>query len=128
LIKRLNGRDRRYRDVRGRDGPVMIGDVTLPKGARVMVHLGSANRDEEQFARAARLDLRRDGVIRHLAFGKGIHVCVGAPLARAELRIALPELLRRLPGLRLAEGRPPERHRIFFARGFTHVWVGWDAA
>jgi hypothetical protein len=42
-------------------------------------------------------------------------------------RIALPELLRRLPGLRLAEGMPPERDRIFFARGFTHVWVEWDA-
>ena len=52
----------------------------------------------------------------------------GGPLARAELRIALPELLRRLPGLRLAEGRPPERHRICFARGFTQVWVEWDAA
>ena len=107
---------------------VAIGGVTLPKGARVMVHYGSANRDEEQFADATRLDLRREGVIRHVAFGKGIHVCVGAPLARAELRIALPELLRRLPGLRLAEGRPPERDRIFFARGFTHVWVEWDAA
>jgi cytochrome P450 len=107
---------------------VEVGDVTLPEGARVMVHYGSANRDEAQFPEAARLDLRRDGVIRHVAFGKGIHVCVGAPLARAELRIALPELLRRLPGLRLAKDRPPERDRIFFARGFTHVWVEWDAA
>jgi cytochrome P450 len=107
---------------------VEVGGVTLPKGARVMVHYGSANRDETQFPEAARLDLRRDGVIRHVAFGKGIHVCVGASLARAELRIALPELLRRLPGLRLAAGRPPERDRIFFARGFTHVWVEWDDA
>jgi cytochrome P450 len=107
---------------------VTIGHVRLPKGARLMVHYGSANRDEEQFPEAARLDLRREGVIRHVAFGKGIHVCVGAPLARAELRIALPELLRRLPGLRLAEDRPPERDRIFFARGFSHVWVEWGAA
>ena len=107
---------------------VAVGGVTLPKGARVMVHYGSANRDEARFPEAANVDLRRDGVIKHVAFGKGIHTCVGAPLARAELRIALPELLRRLPGLRLAEGRPPERDRIFFARGFTHVWVEWAAA
>jgi cytochrome P450 len=106
---------------------VEVGGVTLPKGARVMVHYGSANRDESRFDEAGRLDLRREGVIGHVAFGKGIHVCVGAALARAELRIALPALLRRLPGLRLDGSRPPERDRIFFARGFTHVWARWDA-
>jgi cytochrome P450 len=107
---------------------VEVGGVALPKGARVMVHYGSANRDDRRFQDAARLDLGREDVNGHLAFGKGIHVCVGAPLARSELRIALPELLRRLPGLRLDDERPPERDRIFFARGFSHVWVRWDPA
>jgi cytochrome P450 len=72
------------------------------------------------------MDPERSELMRHLAFGKGIHVCVGAPLARLELRIALPRLFERLPGLRLDPARPPERDTIFFARGFKHVFVNWD--
>jgi cytochrome P450 len=106
---------------------VEVGGVTLPPGTRVMVHYGSANRDDSRFEHAAALDVARDDVVGHVAFGKGIHVCVGAALARVELRIAPPALLRALPGLRLDPERPPERDRIFFARGFTHVWVRWDA-
>ena len=77
---------------------VSLGGVTLPEGARLMVHYGSANRDEDVFACPARYDPRRESLNRHVAFGKGVHFCIGAPLARLELGIALPLLLERLPG------------------------------
>jgi cytochrome P450 len=105
--------------------PVELGGVELPAGARVMAHFGSANRDACVFASPDELDPAREELSRHLAFGKGIHFCIGAPLARLELRIALPLLLDRLPRLRPAEGR--EREPVFFARGFRRLEVEWDA-
>jgi cytochrome P450 len=104
---------------------VRLGETTLPEGARVMVHFGSANRDERVFAAADELDPSREELGRHVAFGKGIHFCIGAPLARVELRIALPLLLERLPGLRRA-AEPHERETVFFARGFRRLVVEWD--
>ena len=105
---------------------VEIGGVTLPAGARVMVHYGSANRDDEVFACPADYDPRRVGLNRHLAFGKGVHFCIGAPLARLELTIALELLLERLPGLRLAGEGPLAWEPIFFARGLERLDVAWD--
>ena len=106
---------------------VTIGGVTLPVGARVMVHYGSANRDEHVFACPAAYDPRREGLGRHLAFGKGVHFCIGAPLARLELTIALPLLLERLPGLRLVEA-PLAWEPIFFARGLERLDVAWNVS
>jgi cytochrome P450 len=69
-------------------------------GEGVILCLGAANRDPEQFADPDRLDIsRREN--RPIAFGHGIHFCLGAPLARIEAQIAFATLLRRLPGLRL---------------------------
>jgi cytochrome P450 len=70
-------------------------------------------------------DPHRDDISKHVAFGKGIHFCIGAPLARLELEIALPMLVRRLPGLRPADSRG-EREELFFARGFRTLPVRWD--
>jgi cytochrome P450 len=105
---------------------VEIGGVTLHAGARVMAHFASANRDDCVFARPDDYDPARDDLGKHLAFGKGIHYCIGAPLARLELGIALPMLLRRLPGLR-AGSEPGRREEVFFARGFRTLPVEWDA-
>jgi cytochrome P450 len=105
-----------------------VGGVNIPKGARLMVHYASANRDDQVFDHAGEMDVCRAHLSRHIAFGKGIHVCVGAPLARLELRIALPLLFRRLPNLRLCAHDATERDTIFFARGFRHVHVEWDVA
>jgi cytochrome P450 len=104
---------------------VELGGVRLPAGARLMVHFGSANRDEAVFADPDRLDPSRDRNL-HLAFGKGIHVCIGAPLARLELQIALPMLVDRLRGLRRADDAPLAYDPVFFARGLASLRVRWD--
>jgi cytochrome P450 len=103
---------------------VELGGASLPKGARVMAHFASANRDSCVFVHADAYDADRADLGQHLAFGKGVHFCIGAPLGRLELRIALPMLLSRLPGLRPGP-EPPRREPIFFARGFTSLPVEW---
>ena len=77
-----------------------LGGIAIPASARVMAHFASANRDECVFANADTFDSDRRDLGRHIAFGKGIHFCIGALLARLELGIALPALLARLPALR----------------------------
>ncbi|MFY1691562.1 cytochrome P450 family protein [Plantactinospora sp. WMMB782] len=85
--------------------PVELGGRTIPAGARVLVALLAANRDPERFPEPDRLDLDRPATP-NLAFGHGIHYCLGAPLARLEGQIAFGALARRFPGMRLAV--PPE--------------------
>ncbi|MGW5055645.1 cytochrome P450 [Actinokineospora sp. NPDC004072] len=80
---------------------VAIGGTTIPAGDHVMVSLQAANRDGERYPDADRFDLAHDPEL-HVAFGHGIHHCLGRPLARMELQVAFPALLRRFPGLRLA--------------------------
>ncbi|AQZ64863.1 putative cytochrome P450 hydroxylase [[Actinomadura] parvosata subsp. kistnae] len=80
---------------------VEIEGVTIKAGESVTIHLPAANRDASRFPDAERLDVTRPAG-GHLTFGHGIHQCLGQQLARAEMRIAYPALLRRLPGLRLA--------------------------
>ncbi|MER7580202.1 cytochrome P450 [Kitasatospora sp. NPDC097691] len=72
-----------------------LGGEHIPAGAMVCVWLASAHRDAEQFERAEEFDIHRPNRSRHVAFGKGIHFCLGAPLARMEARIALTALLER---------------------------------
>ena len=81
--------------------PVEIGGVPIPTGELVLVSLSSANRDEGRFTTPERFDIDR-GESTHLAFGHGIHFCLGAPLARLEGQVAFETLLSRLPELTLA--------------------------
>jgi cytochrome P450 len=81
-----------------------IAGVTIPAGGQVIISLAAANRDEHHFAEADRFDIKR-GNNRHLAFGHGIHFCLGAPLARLEARVAFRTLLGRFAQLRLAVPR-----------------------
>jgi cytochrome P450 len=85
--------------------PVSIAGTVIPKGAQVIICLAAANRDEDRFADPDTLDVDRQ-MSRHLAFGHGVHHCLGAPLARMEGRVALGSLLGRFPQLALAV---PER-------------------
>ena len=101
-----------------------LSGITIPAGARIMAHFASANRDECIFSKADAFEPDRADLVRHIAFGKGIHFCIGAPLARLELSIALPALLKRLPNLR-PSSRPNVREAVFFARGFSQFHVAW---
>jgi cytochrome P450/ferredoxin len=80
---------------------VSMHGVTIPRGSRVRLVLGSANRDERQYEEPDRLDLARPPV-RSVSFGVGVHFCIGAPLARLGVSIALPMLLRALTNYRIA--------------------------
>ncbi|HUM17578.1 MAG TPA: cytochrome P450 [Candidatus Nitrosotalea sp.] len=90
---------------------VTIGGRTIPKGEMVMPFLGAADRDPAQFPDPDRLDLTRADN-RHIAFGMGIHFCLGAPLARMEGQIAINMLLKRLPKLALATDKPEHRQSL----------------
>ncbi|MFE0192419.1 cytochrome P450 [Streptomyces sp. NPDC058989] len=80
---------------------ITVGGVTIRAGEGLLCTINTANRDEDVFPDGAALDVGRDAR-RHVAFGFGVHQCLGQPLARVELQIALETLLRRLPDLRLA--------------------------
>ncbi len=90
---------------------VTIGGRTIAKGEMVMPFIGAADRDPAQFPDPDRLDIGRTEN-RHIAFGWGIHFCLGAPLARLEGQIAINTLLRRLPRLALATDRPEFRQSL----------------
>jgi cytochrome P450 len=81
--------------------PVVLSGVEIPADAQVLTLLGSANRDDAMFADGEQLVLDRKNARNHLAFGFGSHYCLGAPLARLELKIFLEVLTQRLPGLRI---------------------------
>ncbi|WP_422742602.1 cytochrome P450 [Mycobacterium sp. WMMD1722] len=104
---------------------VEVAGVAIPAGQLVFVSLPSANRDPAFVEAAETLDLSR-GAPGHLAFGHGVHHCLGAPLARMEMRIAFPALLRRFPSLHLAEPFDQVQFRSFhFIYGLRSLQVGW---
>jgi len=84
-----------------------LGGVEIPAGATVLLLWGSANRDPAMFERPEAIDLTRKVPRRHVAFGRGIHHCVGAPLARVEARSVLTVLLARTSDITLDSQRPP---------------------
>lgn len=85
---------------------VKLGSVTLPKGAKLYVSYASANRDDMMFPDPTTIDPTRANASRHVAFGHGIHRCVGQMLARKELEISVRLLLSQLRNIRLADGYP----------------------
>ena len=104
-----------------------LGDVQVPAGAPLVAWIGSANRDERQFHQPEQFDIHRTPN-RHLAFGHGIHFCLGAPLARLEARIALQGILDRLPGLTLTPGAHLERMDSTIIYGVKELPVSWQAS
>jgi cytochrome P450 len=104
--------------------PATVGGIELPAGAEVLVLYGSGNRDEALSERPGEFDVTRSPT-RHLAFGHGLHACVGAGLARTELRVALETLTQRLPAMRLAAGRSVEIRPGLNHRGPWALHVEW---
>jgi cytochrome P450 len=104
-----------------------LGGVTLRAGDLLSLRFGAANRDESQFAHAARIDLRRSQPGKHLAFGIGRHHCIGAPLARQELIVSFRALLGRLHDFRLTPGTPaPQYVPSFFGRNLRELHVSFE--
>jgi pimeloyl-[acyl-carrier protein] synthase len=99
------------RTARVASAPATIGGRTIAKGEMVMPFVGAADRDPSQFPDPDRLDLARADN-RHIAFGWGIHFCLGAPLARVEGQIAIDALVRRLPRLELMTDEPEYRQSL----------------
>lgn len=107
---------------------VTVAEVRIPAGADVLLATGSGNHDAAVFADPERFDPYRGNAHRHLAFGFGNHACVGAPLARLQVRVVLEELTRRLPALRLAPGQDFAHIRNTSFNGPDHLYVQWDVA
>ena len=97
--------------------PVTIGGIDLPAGARIFLWLAAAGRDESAFACPADFDVHRAGADEHLAFGKGLHYCLGANFGRLEAEIAIRELARRFPLLTLVPGQRLTFHPNISFRG-----------
>jgi cytochrome P450 len=100
---------------------VSLHGVTIPAGARVLLLIGSANRDERAIERADEFDVFRPPVA-HLSFGIGTHFCLGASLARLEGRVALEEILRRIPQYEIDESRREWVHSTN-VRGYARLPV-----
>jgi len=112
-----------------------IGDQTIEPGSTVMVINGAANRDPRRFENPDTFDPERKNARQHLAFGRGIHSCPGAPLARAETRVALERLLDRTTDIRISEAHhgPPGNRRYqyiptYILRGLTELHLEFDVA
>ena len=93
--------------------PVEIGGIRIPAKELVLVSLASADRDPDRFTDPDTFDIRRESR-GHVAFGHGLHHCLGAPLARVEAPIAISALLERMPGLRLDADRLEWRPNMAF--------------
>jgi len=100
---------------------VEIAGEPVPRGAKVALLFGSANRDPRAFDDPDAFDVGRPNAADHIGFGGGIHACIGAPLARIELAAALGALVERAPGLSLAE--EPRRNRAFVIWGLEALCV-----
>ncbi|WP_307832561.1 cytochrome P450 [Planomonospora sp. ID91781] len=104
---------------------VEIAGHAIPTGPLVLCSFPAANRDPAFIDDPETLDITR-GASGHVAFGHGVHHCLGAPLARMEMRIAFPALLRRFPGLALADPDEQVDFRVFsLVYGAHTLWVTW---
>ena len=115
--------------------PTTIGGVQLPAGTTVMLLNAAANRDPRRFDDPATFDAERENARHHLAFGRGIHTCPGAPLARTEARVSLERILDRTADIRLSEEHhgPPGARRFhyvptFILRGLTQLHLEFTPA
>jgi cytochrome P450 len=115
--------------------PTTVGGVDIPAGTTLMVLNGAANRDPRHFEDPATFDVGRKNARHHMAFGRGIHTCPGAPLARAEARVAIERLLDRTTDIRISESKHgpagDRRYRYiptYILRGLTHLHLEFTLA
>jgi cytochrome P450 len=115
--------------------PTEVGGVAIPAGAILTVNVGGANLDPRRFADPERFDFDRPGVRDNISFSRGSHACIGAPLARMEVRVALEQFLSRTSDIRISESRhgPREARRYayeptYLLSGLQALHVEWDKA
>jgi cytochrome P450 len=105
--------------------PVEVHGHVIPAGKLVLAMIGAANRDPGQFRDPGRFDITRAGNP-HLAFGHGVHFCLGAALARLEARVALGDFLGRVRGFRLASAEPWEPRQGSHVLGPTRLPICFE--
>ncbi len=104
-----------------------LGGYPIKAGEFVMLRYGAGNRDERQFENPDRVDVHRQKAGMQLAFGSGVHHCIGAPLARQELNLGFPALLKRIQNIRLSTKRgEPQAEPSFILRNLPHLYVSFD--
>ena len=115
--------------------PTKVGDLEVPAGTTVMLVNAAANRDPRRFDDPSTFDITRDNARHHMAFGRGVHTCPGAPLARTEARVSLERLLDRTTDIRISEGHhgPAGARRYhyvptFILRGLTRLYLEFTPA
>jgi cytochrome P450 len=105
-----------------------LAGVKLPAGSMAMVRFAAANRDPAKYEDPDRFDVERKNARTHLAFGRGIHICVGNMLARKELVVAFQELLKRLDDIHLIKDKNDYQHvPNMLLRGLKHLHIGFKA-
>lgn len=112
-----------------------IGGVAIPAGAILTITIGGANRDPRHFANPDSFDYDRPGLRDHISFSRGAHACLGAPLARMEVRVALEQFLSRTSDIRISEAHhgPRDARRYayeptYLLQGLQELHVEWDKA
>ncbi|XPP27343.1 MAG: cytochrome P450 [Leucobacter sp.] len=105
-----------------------VGGVAIPAGAELLLVMGSANRDEHRFDAGETFDITRENAREHLSFGFGIHYCLGNMLAKLQARIALEEIARLMPEVRLQEGADIDFRENLSFRVPLEVPVTWEVA
>jgi len=104
-----------------------LGGYALQAGDMVMLRYGAGNRDERQFERPDRVDVHREKAGMQLAFGSGVHHCIGAPLARQELNLGFPALLERMANIRLSPERgEPRAEPSFILRNLPELYIQFE--
>ena len=103
-----------------------LGDRDLPAGTKLFLNFASANRQPDVYPQPDVFDIHRENAAKNISFGKGIHFCLGAGLARAEARIALELLVERLPSLRLVDGQEFTYFPNITFRGPDELHLEWD--
>ena len=102
---------------------VVIGGIEIPRGSKILVSLGSANHDEANFDDPETYHLTRPNAREHIAFGYGTHFCIGAPLARLEIRVMIEELTAAFPKMTLVPDQQIDWLRTISFRGPHALWV-----
>ncbi|HEX7034182.1 MAG TPA: cytochrome P450 [Pseudomonadales bacterium] len=104
-----------------------LGGYPLKAGEVIMLRYGAANRDERQFENPDQVDLHRQKAGMQLAFGSGVHHCIGAPLARQELNLGFPALLERIENVRLSDDHPPpQAEPSFILRNLPELHIRFE--